>query len=376
MPKKLKCWTKEKNDGGKYTTCEGGDKKKKKIKFNVVERLEPIKKKIKFKVVERLDPIPTDNRQGLELMQKIPYIQRRGVEFNPNNIKYKMAEIPIMGLGMYRPTEPRADAIGEETEEEEEYPDEADDYREIIGMDEYGNIHDEHQGYDGAENLSDLLMATMNVERVLKRETRTIAYGDENDFDTEINQDRYDAILREFREEEDDEDEYPEDAGWDTSHAFDKSFYTERKDEDFAELRERMRKFKENLLETTPQFAEFLEGETEKHEKRIRGAWEREVEDHQITPFKIVKDIRMDAGGYGTHQEDPDEDMLFYDDESMDEYFNNWSRNLKNLSKNFYSKVAWIKREGGYDKPWLSEYVRRTYGADKPIKPAPMEEVD
>ena len=62
MPKKkLECYTKPKKDGGTFTTCVEGQKKK--IKFKVKPKKEEPKKKIKFKVkkddFKRPPPVPT-----------------------------------------------------------------------------------------------------------------------------------------------------------------------------------------------------------------------------------------------------------------------------------------------------------------------------
>ena len=340
---------------------------KKKIKFNVVGRREhkpePPKKKIKFNVVGRREPIPTNNIEGLELM-KIPYIGG-GIQARPEEL---LDQINLDLYGMGRNDDNRTareniipQVVGGVDYGEDDELDEG--YEELIGMNEYEDYDEEGEGNKEGETLNDLLRATMNVERVLKRESRKIAYGDETRYDYDQNQERYADLMREFRKEHPDEDEYPEDHDWELDYTYDKVFDTERKDEDFKNLRKKMDKFKDDILSKNPDFADFYKGEIEKHGKNISRAWEREIEDHKITPFKIVEDIRMDAGGYGTHQEDPDEDIVFYDEESIDDYFSNWKSIFTEFKGNFDEEMK--KRK-------FSNYFAETYRGDY----GELEEID
>ena len=319
-----------------------------------------IGKKKKKLILRKKDPIPTDNRQGLELM-KIPYIGG-GVQARPEQLLGQM-DLSLFGMKDNQRTareilEPTRDI---EQEEADDYLDEG--YEQLIGMDDYENYDEEGEGYHGGGHLSDLLRASMNVERVLKREPRTIAYGDKDDFDIEQNQERYADVMKEFREEVSDEDEYPEDHDWDLEHTFDKVFQTGRKDEDFKNLKGKMDKFKDDILSKNIDFADFYKGEIEKHGKLISRAWEREIGDHQITPFKVVEDIRMDLGHAWGYQPDPDEDIVFYDEESVDEYFSSWKSIFTEFKGNFDEQMKERK---------FSKYFAETYRGDY----GELEEID
>ena len=348
---------KEEEKGG----CKIGKKKKLIVRKKEEPTPEPPKKKKKLILRKKKHvPIPTNNIEGIELM-KIPYIGG-GVQARPEQLLGQM-DLSLFGMKDNQRTareilEPTRDI---EQEEADDYLDEG--YEQLIGMDDYENYDEEGEGYHGGGHLSDLLRASMNVERVLKREPRTIAYGDEENYDIEQNQERYADVMKEFREEVSDEDEYPEDHDWDLEHTYDKVFETGRKDEDFKNLKGKMDKFKDDILSKNPDFADFYKGEIEKHGKNISRAWEREIGDHQITPFKVVEDIRMDIGGYGTHQEDPDEDIVFYDEESVDEYFSNWQSIFTEFKGNFDEQMKERK---------FSKYFAETYRGDY----GELEEID
>ena len=342
----------KKNKGG----CKTGRKEEEKGGCKIG------KKKLKFNVVGRREPIPTNNIEGLQMM-KIPYIGG-GIQARPEELLDQI-NLDLYGMGRNDdnrtareniiPTRVNVIDYGEDDELDE-------GYEELIGMNEYEDYDEEGEGNKEGETLNDLLRATMNVERVLKRESRKIAYGDETQFDTEQNEERAAELLREFREEDSDEESYPEDAGWDTEHTYDKVFDTERKDEDFKNLRKKMDKFKDDILSKNPDFADFYKGEIEKHGKNISRAWEREIGDHQITPFKVVEDIRMDLGGYG-YQPDPDEDIVFYDEESVDDYFSNWKSIFTEFKGNFDEEMKKRKFSN-----YFAETYRGSYGE--------LEEID
>jgi hypothetical protein len=94
--KKLKCFTRERNDGSPYTTCLGGqrgDKKpvKKRIKFKVKPATKaPAPKKIKFKVKPKAPA-----QKKIKFKVKAPAPAQKKIKFKvkapaPKKIKFKV----------------------------------------------------------------------------------------------------------------------------------------------------------------------------------------------------------------------------------------------------------------------------------------------
>ena len=361
----------KKNKGG----CKTGRKEEEKGGCKIG------KKKIKFNVVGRREPIPTNNIEGLELM-KIPYIGG-GVQARPEELLDQinlnlvgMTEAPSIGkklTGLSReemnklsplelfgmlPVElavkevlnPKITGVkvGKLIEED------AEEREEISGIKEFDG--DRHYTYyskgeviksgdlNGNVSVADFIHVTQNFTQIVENEPGglSIAYGNEREYDIETNQERYAGIMKEFREEYPDEDEYPEDHDWDLDHTYDKVFDTGRKDEDFKNLRKKMDRYKEKVFNKNPEFAEYFKGIEKKHGKKIKEAWDDDMDEIGQSPFTLKTDIRMDLGGYGTHQEDPDQDWYFYDEDSMDSYFDDWKGYLKELVENYSEKKQYL----------------------------------
>tara|TARA_R110002096_G_scaffold184353_1_gene362805 strand:- start:77 stop:1228 length:1152 start_codon:yes stop_codon:yes gene_type:complete len=333
--------------------------KKKKINF----RVKP-KKKINFRVRPKADPIPTDNRAGLELMAKIPYTRGGGIQAHPAQLLDQI-NLDLFGMrdidrtARLEANQPSVGGFGKPDPVAED-PDE-DDARvareELSGVGEggqhYWNYYREGEvidrRHDDSTSIASFIHITQNFTQTVKDEDSrergahnlTIAYGDENHFELEQNEGRYAELMREFREEHPDEDDYPEDNDWDTEHAYDKGFYTQRKAEDFPELLQKMNKEKQRVFRKNPEFAEYFNRVEAEHGKKIKRAWDEELNEHW-SPFTLKKDIRMDLGGWG-NQPDPDEDMYFYDEESMDTYFTDWKEFLEELVGNYGEKKGYLR---------------------------------
>ena len=298
----------------------------------------------------KLDPIPIDNREGLELMAKIPYKRGNGVEFNPNEILWSIKELPIMtSLIAYRAIDPE-DAREETPNPEEEDPDEEEARlarEELSGVSEEGqhgwNYYREGhiigRRSDDTTSIASFINITQNFTQVVKNDQLTIAYGDEDDFDAEVNEGRYADFMREFRKEHPDEDDYPEELGWDTEHTYDKKYYTHRTAEDFPELLQKMNKEKQRVFRENPEFAEYFNRVEAEHGRKIKEDWNSDMDILRWSPFTLKEDIDQDFQGYGGDSED----MYFYDEDSMDTYFSDWKQSLEELVGHHSEKKQYLR---------------------------------
>jgi hypothetical protein len=311
----------------------------------------------------KLDPIPTDNREGLELMAKIPYMRGGGIQAHPAQLLdqinldlYGMRDTDRTARLEENQPSPVAGGFGRVDEDHDE-----DDAR--VGREELSGVSEEGQhGWnyynegdiigrrsDASTSIASFIHITQNFTQIVKDEQLTIAYGDEDDFDAEVNEGRYADFMREFRKEHPDEEDYPEELGWDTEHTYDKKYYTERKAEDFPKLLQKMNKEKQRVFRENPEFAEYFNRVEAEHGKKIKGDWDSDMDTLHWSPFTLKEEVSQDFQGYGEEA-----DMYFYDEDSMDTYFTDW--------KEFLAELVGHHRE-------KKQYLR-------PRAESPLEEVD
>tara|TARA_R110000824_G_scaffold101486_1_gene241115 strand:- start:62 stop:1363 length:1302 start_codon:yes stop_codon:yes gene_type:complete len=314
-----------------------------------------IGKKKKKLVLRKKDPIPTDNRQGLELM-KIPYIGG-GVQARPEQLLGQM-DLSLFGMldssRTAREEQREPSVIGGSDAEDED--DDATMREELSGIGE-----GDDGGYDEGEvipatggdlSVRDFIHITQNFTQIVKDEPSglTIAYGNEDDFDTERNEGRYDDLMKEFREEHPGDDEYPEEYDWNTEHTYDKQFFTERKREDFPELLDKMNREKQRVFRANPEFAEYFNKVEAEHGKNIKKEWDEDMEWYDSTPFTKKENVSQDFaddnswswGGLSGGDSGNREDMYFYDEDSMDSYFNDWKDYLGELVQHHLEKKQYL----------------------------------
>jgi hypothetical protein len=347
MPKKFKVMNPgNPNKGG----CKIGRKEEEKGGCKIG------KKKFKVKNPNNpiiIEPIPTDNRQGLELM-KIPYIGG-GVQARPEELLGQM-NLSLFGMldssRTAREEQREPSVIGVSEDED----DDATMREELSGVAEgwSGSYYQEGQVIPkegGDISVRDFIHITQNFTQIVKdADSSSIAYGNEEDFDTERNEERYADLMTEFRKEHPDEDEYPEDHDWDLEHTYDKKFFTERKGSDFPELLDKMNREKQRVFRTNPEFAEYFNKVEAEHGKNIKKEWDEDMEWFDSTPFTKKENVSQDFaddnswswGGLSGGDSGNREDMYFYDEDSMDSYFNDWKDYLGELVQHHLEKKQYL----------------------------------
>ena len=87
-----------------------------------------------------------------------------------------------------------------------------------------------------------------------------------------------------------------------------------------------MNKEKQRVFTQNPDFADYFNRVEAEHGKNIKKAWDEDMETLQSSPFILQKNVSQDYNYDGEM-----EDMLFYDEDSMDSYFSDWKGSLKEL---------------------------------------------
>ena len=293
-----------------------------------------IGKKKKKLILRKKDPIPTDNRQGLELM-KIPYIGG-GVQARPEQLLGQM-DLSLFGMldssRTAREEQREPSVIGGSDAEDED--DDATMREELSGVAEgwSGSYYEKGEvipkGYHEDISVRDFIHITQNFTQIVKDEPSglTIAYGNEDDYEPEINDPRYDEFIANL-ESDDDEDE--------NEWVYDKKYDTSRKAEDFPELLDKMNREKQRVFRANPKFAEYFNKVEAEHGSRIKKEWDEDMEWYDSTPFTKHKNVSKDFNY------DEYEDMYFYDEDSMDSYFNDWKDYLGELVQHHLEKKQYL----------------------------------
>jgi hypothetical protein len=304
-------------------------------KFNVVKRLPTKeKKKINFNVRPKADPIPTDNRAGLELMAKIPYTRGGGIQAHPAQLLDQI-NLDLFGMrdtdrtARLEENQPSVGGFGKPDEDLGE--DDARVGREELsgvseGGDHYWNYYRKGEVIRPQGNtdisVGDFIHITQNFTQIVKDDKLTIAYGDEDEYEPEINDERYAELGS------DDED---------NEWTYDKKYDTQRKAEDFPKLLQKMNKEKQRVFRKNPEFAEYFNRVEAEHSKKIKKDWDSDMETLISSPFTLKKEVSQD------YNSDEYEDMYFYDEESMDTYFSDWKKSLKELVVHHREKKQYLR---------------------------------
>tara|TARA_R110002167_G_scaffold71882_3_gene202626 strand:+ start:2171 stop:3409 length:1239 start_codon:yes stop_codon:yes gene_type:complete len=293
-----------------------------------------IGKKKKKLILRKKDPIPTDNRQGLELM-KIPYIGG-GVQARPEQLLGQM-DLSLFGMldssRTAREEQREPSVIGGSDAEDED--DDATMREELSGVAEgwSGSYYEKGEvipkGYHEDISVRDFIHITQNFTQIVKDEPHglTIAWGNEDEYEPEINDPRYDEFIANL-ESDDDEDE--------NEWVYDKKYDTSRKAEDFPELLDKMNREKQRVFRANPEFAEYFNKVEAEHGSRIKKEWDEDMEWYDSTPFTKHKNVSKDFNY------DEYEDMYFYDEDSMDSYFNDWKDYLGELVQHHLEKKQYL----------------------------------
>ena len=296
---------------------------------------QPTFKRKKFKVKNPnnpiiIEPIPTDNRQGLELM-KIPYIGG-GVQARPDELlgqmNLRLFDMKDINLAQPRPIASVISSVDDDDDEEH-----AIEQQELVSGVSQGLWSNNYAGdiidkdHNTSLSVADFIHITQNFTQIVKDDQLTIAWGNEDEYEPERNEGRYDEFTANLGSD-DDEDE--------NEWVYDKKYDTSRKKKDFSILLKKMNKEKQRVFTQNPDFADYFNRVEAEHGKNIKKAWDEDMETLQSSPFTLHKNVSQD------YNYDEYEDMYFYDEDTMDSYFSDWKESLKELEDHHNEKKQYL----------------------------------